>query len=218
MESADAPQHGDIERVVMSHLVAMPARPFAREGDNDLPADVAAFPAAVREALRDVASHVAQAQAVARLACASRAGNELAKGSALPAHMRSLRRTKLTALCNVATALSDAQILSRRDVQAALVGLCKRDLSPQHASSSAEGEAAWYAIVLSTRGIRAAEPHFFERARFVLGGGGGGADDYQAALRRWRARAFVIATTPETPAAAMPAFGEISSDEEEPNE
>lgn len=213
MESADAPQYGDIERVVMSHLLAMPARAFAGEGDDGLPVGVAALPAAVREALREVASHVAQAQAVARLACASRAGNELVKGSALPALARSLRRTKLSALCDVVTALSGAQILSRRDVQAALVGLCKRNLLPEYASSAADKEAAWREIALNTREIWASMPSFeaFLFTQFPVNGTRRSQAHFEAALRRWRARAFVM----EAPADAMPVFGEISSDEEE---
>lgn len=153
MESSDEPQCGDIERVVMTHLLAMPARAFAGEGDNGLPAGVAAAPAVVREALREVASHTAQAAAVARLARASRAGNQLAEASALAAPARSVRRAKMTALCDIVVALSEEEMINQSGLHGALVAICANDLmSPSYASAADKAEG-WRQMALGVREV-----------------------------------------------------------------
>ena len=154
MESA-APQYSDIERVVISHLVAMPARAFAESDDDALPAGAAAAPDPVREGLHDVRRHVAQAAAVARLACASRAGNELAKGSALPAAVRSVRHAKLAALCDAVAFMSKAEMLDQPDLQAVLVALCTHAHQSSPSSYVSAGwrdkAAGWRDIVVLLR-------------------------------------------------------------------
>jgi hypothetical protein len=144
--------------VLLKHLPALPARVFADCGEADV-----ALPRELRAALRDAAAHAAQAAAVARLACASRAASELAKVS-MPEPARIARRENHAALRGVVHATHDAQILDRADVQAALVAVC----APQGSAAPADEAAPWRERAAAALAVLAVEVRFRQESRRTL--------------------------------------------------
>jgi len=123
-------------RVLTARLLAMPASAFATSGDAAIPP----VPTdELREALSDVAVRYAQAAAVARLACASRASNELAKASTLPAPARAARRVKLLVLSAICAAPRAVELFDQNNVREALVAACARP-----ADAAAADEAKYW--------------------------------------------------------------------------